>query len=194
MFMIKKNLLLTISLLLFSELFSQSSVLTGIVSHWNFNKNFEASIGGANYNATVFGGVARDNDVKRFNGSSAKFNRAESGYLKINNSPFSQSSHTYAAWYYLDVVSISGTNRYFILEASDGSNWPASYGLRESSGQKAEVYSHDNGTSPVATPSIQFPSGAHRQWRHIAVTFDASTKNFQIFLDGVLTETLSSIQ
>lgn len=72
-----------------------------------------------------------------------------------------------------------------VLEASNGSTWPASYGLRLNGTEQAgNVFTHDDGTVG-ATPSILFPSCSHRAWRHIAVTYDAETFRLEIFLDGV---------
>ncbi len=177
-----------------SPLPDSAALASGIVAHWNFDTDFTATLGGATYNATGYGGVTNDRSRRRFDGASAKFDRSQSGYLRAESSPFTQSNYTYAAWYYLDVEEIMGDNRYFILEASNGSNWPASYGLRRIDEQQSgQVHVSQVSGGGVYT---NFPSGTHRQWHHIAVTFDASavtdgdpeSTQFRTYLDGVLVD------
>ncbi|MCH8475895.1 MAG: LamG domain-containing protein [Opitutales bacterium] len=174
----------------------RGDLLEGLQAYWNFNENFTATVGCSTYDGSASAtGVSIDAGAGRFDGSAARFNREDEGFVRVNNSPFSQSSYTYSAWYYLDVEEITGANRYFILEATNGSNWPASYGLRisqdsTSDEEVGEVFTHGGDGSK----SIDFAAGNHQQWNHIAVTFDASAVSdgnsgsiqFMTFLNGSL--------
>ncbi len=152
------------------------------VAYWSFDDGFTASVGGPAFDGTPVNGASIDPDMSRFGRGSARFERAASQHVHVANAPFGQGSHTYAAWYYLDLPAIT-SGRYFVLEATDGSNWPASYGLRLLDGiESGQVFSH-SGSTP--TPNVDFPAGSHMEWRHIAVTYDADTLDFGIFLDGV---------
>ena len=155
------------------------------VAYWSFDDGFTASVGGPVFDGTPVNGASIDPDMSRFGRGSARFERAASQHVHVANAPFGQGSHTYAAWYYLDVEEISGNDRYFVMEASNGNNWPVSFGLRLlAETPSAEVFTHDNGSILSPTPSTSFPSGPHRQWHHIAVTHDAATKRHKVFHNG----------
>ncbi len=155
------------------------------VAYWSFDDDFSATVGGALYDGTPVNGASIDGSNSRFGAGAARFERDAGQSVHIPASPFDGGSHTYAAWYHLDVDTIGGSNRYFVLEASDGDTWPASYGLRIFGGEQAgQVFTHDDGTVPSGTPNTTFPSGPHREWRHIAVTYDAETLRLKAYLDG----------
>lgn len=157
---------------------------SGPVACWTFDEDFRSTVGGAGLDGIPFNGASIDGSRSRFGGGSLRLRRSSQQYVRIPQSPFTRQSYTCAAWYFLDVDAITGGDRYMVLEASDGTTWPASYGLRRTDGvQAGNVHTHDDGNVGV-TPSITFPSGPHRAWRHIAVTYDAETWRLDIFLDG----------
>jgi hypothetical protein len=162
------------------------------VAYWSFDSDFSATIGGSVFDGVPVNNASIDTVQSRFGGGALHLSRASSQYVQVPASPFSQGSYTYAAWYYLDVPAVSV--RYFVLEASNGSTFPASYGLRLLDGvQSGQVFTSDDST--IGSASVAFASGPNQQWRHIAVTFDAGSKGFGIYLDGVdlgLTMALSS--
>lgn len=154
------------------------------VAYWSFNEDFTATIGGPEYDGVPANGPVIDPSVSRFDGGSARFIRNEEHFIHIPKSPISQGSHTYAAWYNLDLESMDGSDRYFVLEASDGNTWPASYGLRRSDGEPVgQVFTHDDGITG-GTPNTSFPAGEPGEWRHIAVTYNAETLRLKAYLDG----------
>ncbi len=155
------------------------------IVYWSFDDDFSVTSGDPRYNGIAVNGTTIDQSESRFGRGSARFDRAAEQSIHIPNSPFTQGSYTYAAWYRLGIDSIEGGDRYFVLEASDGSTWPASFGLRRIDGEQVgQVFAHDDGTVPSGTPNTGFPAGPHREWRHIAVTYDAVTLRLKAYLDG----------
>jgi hypothetical protein len=153
-------------------------------AYWSFDRDLIASVGGPAFNGVASNGAAIDTTRSRFGGASLRLRRALQQYVRIPQSPFGGGSYTYAAWYYLDIPAITGSNRYMVLEASDGNTWPASYGLRLTNGEQvANVFTDDNG-SVGGTPQTSFPARGHQAWRHITTTYDAETYRLEIFLDG----------
>ena len=54
--------------------------------------------------------------------------------------------------------------------------------MREDGGDVGQVYTH---TSSSASSNFTFAAGANEVWRHIAVTYDATTGTTTAYLDGV---------
>jgi hypothetical protein len=154
----------------------------GLVAAWAFDDGLHATHGHSAFAGAAVNGARIDDTRSRFGGGSLRLSRSAAQHVRIPVSPFGTGSYSYAAWYYLDLAAITGSDRYFVLEASNGSSYPASYGLRLTSGlELGQVYSHDDtGTGPNAA----FPADAHRRWRHIAVTYDAPSGRFAMYLDG----------
>lgn len=148
----------------------------GLVAYWSF-ASFQATIGGPEYNLTAHG-TAEQPTLTDFGpfGASAHFSRADQQYLLSDSSPVPAGSHSYAAWYYLDVDEIIELDRYFVLETTP--TYLASYGLRRiGDRQVGQVY--------VTSGSFTFDSGPHRQWHHIAVTYDFQAERVTGYLDGL---------
>lgn len=157
---------------------------TGLIAYWPFDEGFSAVSDAGGFNAVPFNGAQIDTGRSRFGGGSVRLSRADQQWVLVSSSPFGQNSYSYSVWYYIDVDDIAGTDRYFVLEASDGTNWPASFGLRAMNERAVgNVFSHDNGVGG-ATPQASFPAGPHRVWRNVIVTYDESTLRLKAYLDG----------
>ncbi|MBN2376266.1 MAG: LamG domain-containing protein [Sedimentisphaerales bacterium] len=157
----------------------QHDFTEGLVAYWSFDEDFTAN--DPTYDAVPTNGPSIVPGGKL--GGAASFDRSQSQYARSSASPITQSSYTYSAWYYLDVADITGSDRYFVLEAQ---NYPASFGFRESGGDIAQVYVH----TVSAAPNMSFPTGGNQTWHHIVVTYDASTGLSTAYLDGSLVNSM----
>ena len=157
------------------------AISNGLVAYWDFSV-FNAS--DPAYDATPYNGASIVPGGKL--GSAASFDRAQSQYLRTSASPFTQGSHTYAAWYYLDIADIGNTtDRYFLLEASNGTTYPASYGLRDltplGTPDEGQVFTD----TVLAAPNFSFSAISNQAWHYLVVTYDAvTTGTFTGYLDG----------
>ncbi len=152
-------------------------------AYWSFNSDFSATAGGSQYDGTPIAGASIDPWRSRFDTASVRLSRQHGQYVEIGNFSLpTDQDHTYAAWYYLDIDGIAGGDRYAVIETAP--NWSISYGLRLIDDEdRGQVFTHDDGDDG-GTPNMSFASGNHREWRHIAVTFDADTRTLEAFLDG----------
>ncbi|MBN2376265.1 MAG: LamG domain-containing protein [Sedimentisphaerales bacterium] len=151
----------------------------GLVAYWTFDTDFTAD--DPTYDATSYNGASITTGNKKIGTGAADFDRASSQYVE-SASPFTQGSYTYVAWYYLDVADITGSDRYFVLESTNTARtvYPASYGLRESAGDKGNVYTQTG----TGASNFMFSADGNQTWHHIAVTYDSSTGVFNGYLDG----------
>ena len=161
-----------------------------LVAHYEFEGDFNDTSDNE-LHATAVNGASITTDNVKIGMGAANFDRSLQQCAETSASPFTQGDYSYAAWYYLDLADITGSNRYFILESTNTArnNYPASYGLRDSVGVDiGQVYTH---RSSGGGPNFSFPGGSNRTWHHIAVTYDAAVDGgyyeaYQAYLDGVL--------
>ena len=151
------------------------------VAYWSFDEGLAADLGGPAFDAQPVNGAVVEPGAGRFGGGALRLVRSSQQYVHVPQSPFGSGSHTYAAWIFLDVAAVSSSERFFVLEASGGATYPVSFGIRRPDGFiRAETYSQSGG----GAVSTAIPADVRGEWHHIAVTHDAPTGDFDIFLNG----------
>ncbi len=154
------------------------------VAYWSFDTGFANDAGDPLFDGNPINGASIDPVEGPFDGGSLWLNRNNGQHVHIPNSPFGTGDYTYVAWYRLNMSAIASSNaRYFILEASNGGNYPASLGLRALSGiESVQVWLH----SPEGTENFAAPAGTLDVWRHVAVTYSVAENGIKLYLDGEL--------
>lgn len=170
----------------------RADVAGGLVAYWSFDRDFTADAGGSAYDLQAYhveGSESFSEIVPggKFGGAAA-FERVNEEFLFTGASVYmSGSNMSYMAWYRLDTT-ISGTNRYFIMETTD-SNYVISYGLRETAAvDQGQVYTiNTDGTNKNFYVNNGSSTGADSgQWYNMIVTFDASLNGgtYTAYLNG----------
>ncbi len=160
-----------------------------IVAYWNFNDNFAAYVGGSSYNLTPVNGASIEAVAAKFGAGGADFQRTSSQYAFVDNAVVvaSGSDFSYSAWYYLDLADITGSSRYFVLEATNGTlnntqSHPISLGLRDQgAGDVAQIYTSVNNDSDVF---YSFDTEPNQSWHNVITTFNATTRTITTYFDG----------
>lgn len=163
-----------------------------IVAYWNFNDTFAANVGGPAYNLTQVNGASIEAVAAKFGPGGADFQRASSQYAYTASTVVaSGSDFSFSAWYFLDLANIPNTtDRYFVLEATDGTligpqSHPISLGLRDLSGDSqddvAQIYTSVNNDSDVF---FSFDTLPNQTWHNVITTFDAATLTITSYFDG----------
>ncbi len=135
----------TLTLLITAAIGTSMSANAAITAYWSFDSDFTADVGGSGFNLTANGddsNLATAGDSGGKFGNAATFDRGENQYaITAGNVLTSTADFSYSAWYNSDVGTITGSNRYFILETisgdtiiTDDAAWTASAGLRNQSG------------------------------------------------------------
>lgn len=196
--MYKKRIVLTVLFLLATNVYvTQGELVDGLVSYWSFDDDFSATVGGSEYDLTGYGTVGTSSIASEGKfGSAVEFDRDNSEYLKtITGTTYTPGSDmTYQAWYRLDET-ISGYDRYFIMETPGDNLYPISYGLRESdSVDIGQVYMIPDGSS--VNSYFNVAGGATTgEWHSIIVTFDADLNGgtYAGYLDGEYAGEMSNV-
>lgn len=157
-------------------------VSAALVAYWDFDSDFTAN--DPTYDATPFNGASIVVGGK-FDGA-ANFDKIESQYAKTDAAPFTiDGDYSIVAWYFLKVTNMIDGNRYFVFESE---NYAVSYGLRDISGtDSGQLYTNTS----TGTNNVDFAAGGNQEWRHIAITYDASTGVTEAYLDGAFAGTFT---
>jgi hypothetical protein len=163
-----------------------------LVAYWNFDSDFRAAVGGSDFDLDAFNGASRSAAESVYGGSSASFSRASSQYLFTDSGSGNildrNSDFTYSVWYYLDVANITGSDRYFVMEATENDSvggaqsHPISLGLRDDNGDLAQVYTSVDNTSDR---HYQWSTTPNQQWHNVITTYDSSSETLTSYFNGV---------
>ena len=208
--MLARRVSLCLSAALTAWLLGLNGANAAQVAYWNFDTNFNATVGGPTYDATPTNGASISGVQSKWGGGAAHFDKVSSQYATTTASPFGTGSFSYSLWYYLDVEATGPTpDRQFSSFGTGGPgdaytvhfNIDGSTSLPPGNNDDILVFHSLTATGLAAgiVPEIVYPLPNpfdHRAWRNAigTVTYDsvADTTTLEAFWDGVSVGTSSA--
>ena len=198
--MFARRAFLCLSAALTAWLLSLNGANAALVTYWNFDTDFSATVGGPANDATPADGASISGVQSKWGGGAAHFDKASMQYATTTANPLPAGSFSYSLWYYLDVADAgTGPDLQFspFGTGGNGDAYTIHFNIDANVPANDRLVFHSNTTGGV--PEIVYPLPNpfdHRAWRNVigTVTYDsvADTTTLEAFWDGVSVGTSSA--
>ncbi|MBU0801143.1 MAG: laminin G domain-containing protein, partial [Alphaproteobacteria bacterium] len=163
---------------------SSDGISSGLLLHYSFdNANDIGHDDSGNGNDGVLAGSVLPTSATGIHGNAAFLNRAGSSRIVVPSQAELGESYTKSVWAYM--AKSNGGGAGFISHPTATKKQPVFMGYGSNSIITANVYSISD---PKITRLITLGN-----WVHAVTTYDAPTRTLKLYLDGVLTDTLTDI-
>ncbi len=163
----------------------------GLVAYYPFNGNANDESGNGNHGTMISGSVL----TKDKNGAANRACSVNPGYVEIpDNNSLDLTNFTLCIWFKPEAI-------YHAFSCLIGKNYAIAYALGFDSGGSADCPAPVNIKRPMVFyaghkrsefATSDFTCGSNT-WYHAAVTYNNSTGTIQLYVDGVLTGTVSGV-